>query len=533
MQNLSLLNSIVGPVMRGPSSSHSAGPYHIANTIRQLTAGCGEYIDSVRIGFNPSGSFAAVYSNQGSDEGFAAGFLGIPITDDAYLDALRRFQSGQLYPFTFEVTTLVPNDHPNRVQIDVQVRQTDGNIRSDRFRAVSTGGGMFVIDDLNGHSIEVTGTEHVVLVEGDADAVPDALAREDLNWRTAVRASNRLSQFAFAAELSAEALVSIAGLSGVERVRVTGPSQLCVASTDTLLVSGAALGEPNNLGLAEKALELESIRLGLPRHEVRRLFEERLELMLTSVENGLRAAPSSDRMKFLTPSALRIKNAILPPIIGAGFLQNAMSAALAVMEQDTNRGVVVAAPTAGSAGIVPGVLFALSQVGVAESMLVDSLQVMALVGGAFAARGSFAAETGGCSVETGASAAMAAGGMSHILGAGPQQVFGAASLCLMNTLGLVCDPVGGEVEIPCHARNIAGVSHAYAASIATLAGFDAVLPFDDVVQATVDVGKLMHPDLRCTGRGGCAAFCPAPKGSDASGSKTFVPLTLKSGYKDR
>jgi L-serine dehydratase len=96
----------------------------------------------------------------------------------------------------------------------------------------------------------------------------------------------------------------------------------------------------------------------------------------------------------------------------------------------------------------------------------------------------------------------------------------------MNTLGLVCDPAAGEVEIPCRARNIAGVAHAHAAAIATLSGFDAVMPFDDMAQATVEVGKLMHPDLRCTGRGGCAA-CPPPKAATAKASKTFVELTRR------
>jgi len=75
----------------------------------------------------------------------------------------------------------------------------------------------------------------------------------------------------------------------------------------------------------------------------------------------------------------------------------------------------------------------------------------------------------------------------------------------MNTLGLVCDPVGGDVEIPCHARNVAGVSHAFSSAMAVLAGFDAVLEYDELVDQTVKIGNMMHPDLRCTARGGCAA----------------------------
>ena len=130
---------------------------------------------------------------------------------------------------------------------------------------------------------------------------------------------------------------------------------------------------------------------------------------------------------------------------------------------------------------------------------------MALIGAMFAAQASFAAETAGCSVETGASAAMAAAGVTYHFGAGPDRVLVAASLCLMNTLGLACDPVGGEVEIPCHARNVAGIGHAWTASMAALGGFDAVIPFDELARKTVEVGSRMHADLRCTARGGCAA----------------------------
>lgn len=512
MQDLSLLNSVVGPVMRGPSSSHSAGPHHIANTIRQLATGPDERIVSVSIAFNPSGSFAAVYSNQGSDEGFAAGLLGLQVVDEGYRSALSRLESGRPFPLNICITPLVPNDHPNRAQIDVRVSQADGTTRTDRFRAVSTGGGMFVIDWLNNERIEVTGAGHTVLVEGEAGAVTAVVALHGRHWPTADRRSGHIWQFTLTVPPTAEALEAVALSAGVGRVRTAEAAQLCVVSTETLLTSAAALQEPH-VDLADRAVDFESVRLGLPRDAVRAVFDDRLRLMLASVHQGLTSVPAKDTMKLLAPSAARVHDAHLPLSLGAGLLQHAMAAALAVMEHNTNRGIVVAAPTAGSAGIVPGVLYALSQAGVPMRTLRECLQVMALVGAAFAVRGSFAAELGGCSVETGASAAMAAGGICHAMGGTAQQTFRAASLCLMNTLGLVCDPAAGEIEIPCHARNIAGVSHAFSASIATMAGFDAVMPFDDMVNATVDVGKMMHQDLRCTGRAGCAAYCPAPKPS--------------------
>ncbi|WP_019970298.1 L-serine ammonia-lyase, iron-sulfur-dependent, subunit alpha [Mycobacterium sp. 141] len=467
MQDLSLLNSVIGPVMRGPSSSHSAAPYFIATTIRQLAAGPGERLERARVVFDPSGSFAAVYAQQGSDEGFAAGFLGVGLHDPDYRAALGNCGPGSTIEVVFDIEPLEDNDHPNRTVIETRVRQTDGAVRTDRFRAVSTGGGMFVVDCVNRAPINITGADRVVIDDGG-------------------------------------------------RVRIAEPVQLPVVSTETLITSAATLISPGT-DLAELALELEGRRLGLPAAQVRQYFADRLAVMLASVHAGLLADPDDDGMAFLGPSAGRVSGASLPANLSPSFLHNAMSAALAVMEQNSNRGIVVAAPTAGSAGVVPGTLYALARAGVGRSVLVDSLQVMALVGGVFAAQGTFAAEMGGCSVETGASAAMAAGGICRAMGGDADQSFQAAAMCLMNTLGLVCDPVGGAVEIPCHARNIAGVSHAYSAAMAILAGFDAVLPFDGLVQATVDVGRRMHPDLRCTGRAGCATAYPV-------GASKSVPL---------
>ena len=467
MQDLSLLNSVIGPVMRGPSSSHSAAPYFIATTIRQLAVGPGERLERARVVFDPSGSFAAVYAQQGSDEGFAAGFLAVALHDPDYRAALGNCGPGSPIEVVFDIEPLPDNDHPNRTVIETAVRQTDGALRIDRFRAVSTGGGMFVVDGLNEQSISAAGTACVV-VEVDG------------------------------------------------RVRMAEPVQLPVASTEPLITSAAALTAPG-ADLAELALELEGRRLGLSTAQVRRHFADRLAVMLASVDAGLLADPAADGMAYLRPTAGRVSGASLPANLSPTFLHDAMSAALAVMEQNSNRGIVVAAPTAGSAGVVPGTLYALARGGVDRSVLVDSLQVMSLVGGVFAAQGTFAAEMGGCSVETGASAAMAAGGICRAMGGDADQSFQAAAMCLMNTLGLVCDPVGGAVEIPCHARNIAGVSHAYSAAMAILAGFDAVLPFDPLVRATVDVGRRMHPDLRCTGRAGCATAYPA-------GASESVPL---------
>lgn len=505
-QDISLLNTVIGPVMRGPSSSHSAAPYMIGKTVRELALAPGEQIESVRICFDPSGSFAEVYSNQGSDEGFAAGLADVEITSDAYKQALTRLQQGEGFEFHIEICPLGRNDHPNRVDIHVGVKDAHGSARTDVFEGVSLGGGTFLVTHLDGLHINVDGAAYTVILEhsgSDSKAISACLEG------SAILDSRSLEGavlYSLATSPSEHILADLRGLPGCHRVRVARPVQEVVCNRERTLLGASHLLQlvDDDADLSEYAMDYECRRLNQSAAAVQERFDERVRLMAASVAAGL-AKEDSAGMKYLRPTARRFSHTKLAEPLDTSFLKTAIAGALAAMEETTSRGVVCAAPTAGSAGIVPGCLHALRQLGATESELGNSLKVMALIGALFAVRGSYAAETGGCSVETGTSAAMAAAGITHYFGGTPAQIIAAASICLMNTLGLVCDPVGGEVEIPCHARNIAGVGHAWSASTAALGGFDAVISFDELVEQTVKIGNMMHPDLRCTARGGCAA----------------------------
>ena len=511
-QDISLLNTAIGPVMRGPSSSHSAAPYMIGRTVRALALAPSCELVGVEVRFDPSGSFAEVYRGQGSDEGFAAGLSGVPIASSAYQEALPKLMRGEGFRFDIRIAPLARNDHPNRVDLVVEVRAADGTTRLDSFEAVSLGGGVFNVTRLNDAPVLIDGSAHVLLVE-HSTARPETIlqaVRNDidlLDWSEA----DGLLMLRLRDMPAAQTIDRLARHHGVARVRYAGPTQAVVADrTETLLGASDLLQRLGPDGdLVDYALQYECRRLRLPADAIDRLFDERVAIMMKSVEDGFSARRHA--MKYLEPTARRIADTPIAAPLELGLLKTAIAAALAAMEQTTNRGVVCAAPTAGSAGIVPGTLYAIASLGAGKPQLVDFLKVASLVGALFAVRGSYAAETGGCSVETGASAAMAAGGLAHYFGATAEQALDAASLCLMNTLGLVCDPVGGEIEIPCHARNIAGIGHVWSAVTAVLAGFQAVIAFDDLVEQTVKIGRMMHPDLRCTARGGCAA---TPKALD-------------------
>ncbi|AEV36408.1 L-serine dehydratase, iron-sulfur-dependent, alpha subunit [Pseudovibrio sp. FO-BEG1] len=517
MSTISLLNSIIGPVMRGPSSSHSAAPYFLGKTIQQLAVCEGDKIVGVEIAFDPGGSFAQVYTNQGSDEGFAAGLVGEEINSPSYRHALPNLLKGQPFPLKINIRQLEVADHPNRVEIAVSVEDREGIRRQECFKGLSIGGGMFKVDGLDGYEIDVSGSDYMLLVECGNNVVPEQfLSGEKLqaHTRQSPDKNTQLIEIKSPYPFSHDAPFIQEILDQSTRVRSCAPVQFPVRDEASLFASSADLLEQASINgsLADLALSLEAKRLGLSQSEARKAFADRLDIMIEAVHSGLALTKDSSSMKFLEPGAKRVAAADPVEVIGSPFLQGAISASLGVMDANANRGVVVAAPTAGSSGIVPGTLYSLQQQGIDRERIIDALQVTALIGAVFAEHGSFAAETGGCSVETGgcsvetgASAAMMSAGLVHLFGGSAQQAFSAASLCLMNTLGLVCDPVGGEVEIPCHARNIAGISHTQSAAVASLSGFDAVLPFDEMVVSTQKVGKQMHSDLRCTARGGCAA----------------------------
>ena len=187
-------------------------------------------------------------------------------------------------------------------------------------------------------------------------------------------------------------------------------------------------------------------------------------------------------------------------------LSRAMMYAVAVLETNASMGLIVAAPTAGSAGVVPGVLLALQdEHSLPDGRIVDALFNAGAVGYLAMRNATVAGAVGGCQAEVGVAAAMAASAAVELLGGKPQQCLSAASTVLANMLGLVCDPVGGLVEYPCQIRNASGVANALAAAELALSGVSALIPFDEMLDTMAAVGRRIPPELRETALGGCAA----------------------------
>ena len=180
--------------------------------------------------------------------------------------------------------------------------------------------------------------------------------------------------------------------------------------------------------------------------------------------------------------------------------------AMATLETNASMGLIVASPTAGSAGIVPGMMLALQEVyGFSDKKIRQALFNAGAIGYLAMRNATVAGAVGGCQAEVGIASAMAASAAVELLGGTPLQCTYAASTVLMNMLGLVCDPVGGLVEYPCQYRNAAGVSNALIAAEMSLAGITQFIPLDEMIDAMYTVGKKLPAELRETALGGCAA----------------------------
>lgn len=180
--------------------------------------------------------------------------------------------------------------------------------------------------------------------------------------------------------------------------------------------------------------------------------------------------------------------------------------AMATLETNASMGLIVASPTAGSAGIVPGMMLALQEVyGFSDKKIRQALFNAGAIGYLAMRNATVAGAVGGCQAEVGIASAMAASAAVDLLGGTPLQCTYAASTVLMNMLGLVCDPVGGLVEYPCQNRNAAGVSNALIAAEMSLAGIPQFIPLDEMIDAMYTVGKKLPAELRETALGGCAA----------------------------
>lgn len=504
MKTVSILNHVLGPVMRGPSSSHTAGAYHLGCMARSLLGGKPA---RAILAFDPDGSYAVTYAAQGADRGFAMGLMDKPLTDDAFFTALQDAPQAGL-DIRFETRPLENPDHPNTVEIDL----TGEDEQALRLVARSVGGGEVEICRVNGWSVLFNGTAHEFVLDIAADRGDAA--------RRLLEAMGDVRHLTVRAGDSGRVLITgqrphplpetfrdeLAQLDAGGRAWVSAPvyfphrDQPGFTSTADLV----RIAEDTGQSLGEVALETEARLLGLSEDEVTAEILRRYDIMAASVKRGL--DPAFPGLQLLPSCAGSIFQAEAEGRLSVRSLHTRAAArALAVMHVDGAMGVVCAAPTGGSAGVIPGALVTLAEERALPSdHIARALMAAGSIGAILAIRGTFAAEVAGCQVEIGASGAMAAAAIVDAVGGSARQACDAAAIAFQNTMGTVCDLLHGLVEIPCHTRNGAAAAAAFVNADLVLGGYPNLIPLDETIDAVYAVGLAMPSELRCTSKGGLA-----------------------------
>jgi L-serine dehydratase len=504
MAFISIFNDVLGPVMRGPSSSHTAGSFRIGRIARSLL---GEEPVSAVFSFDPEGSYAKTYKQQGADLGFAAGLMGWPITDERFPQALESAAQAGM-GIVFQTAPIPGADHPNSVIIELTGRQG----RRLRALAQSIGGGLIVFRQVEDWEVELTGKTHDLLVECVETAVPqlEALAKSGMAFEgltaSEARRGKTLVHIRGSVAPGEGTLRQIRSLSGAIRVWSV-PPVFYVQRGKPLFSSAAemaARAKSRRASLGRVALEYESHLLGFSEKEAKEEMLRRWDIMTAAIERGL--SERDLRMSLLRPSAGSVFKAD-----GKGSLAlggpgtRAAARALAVLHVSNSGGVVCAAPTGASSGVIPGVVATLVETKkLSSEQIVLSLFAASAVGLVIARRATFAAEVAGCQVEIGAAGAMAAAAAVEAIGGSAGMALDAAAVSLQNSMGSVCDLVQGLCEIPCHTRNAVAAAGALVCADLVLGGYVNPIPLDETVDAVFAVGKMLPRELRCTSLGGLA-----------------------------
>ncbi len=269
------------------------------------------------------------------------------------------------------------------------------------------------------------------------------------------------------------------------------------------LLEAVEAAEADGLSLGELAMRTEAAEGLRTREEIEANLQRALTVMRDAVTRGLEGDLRSVS-GLVGGDAAKVARST-GPMAGTPFI-DALAAALAVQEVNAAMGVIVAAPTAGGAGVLPGTLFGLARHHhLSDEALVRGLATAGLIGAVVAVRASLSGAEGGCQAETGAAAGMAAGAGVELLGGTPRQAMFAVAVTMQGTLGLICDPLGGLVEVPCVYRNATGAAMALAGIEMALAGVEFPIPVDEVIDTMGKIGREMDVRYRETAGGGLAA----------------------------
>lgn len=502
------LFDVLGPVMTGPSSSATAGSARIGRVARALLGGSP---DKIRLTFTEN--FGCKYRGNFTDAAAIGALMGFAVDAPEIRDA-RKIAAERGIDVAIDVKPeppLSPDEDDGAPRpIAIELRISRG---SDKMHVIglSVGGGEIEIAEVEGFKTSFTATEDMLLAFADGDVsaeVKKALGSLVSSVGVSVNGGKYLMVCTLEKPADESAVSKVKAVGGVTRVcccenildyKFKNSSDLMATIED--IVRNCA---EKNVSIADLAVMYESERSGLTKQDIIDRASIIWTVMETSAAQGLKGKNAT--LSRLVPGdaghllAERVKG-------GKSFCGNtagmAAARALACMEYDACMGRVVAAPTAGACGVVPGALLSAAELlGSPREKVVEALIVSAAVGTVIARRAPVSGTRGGCQSEVGVASAMAAAALVYLDDGTPEQSAHAIAIALKNILGLVCDPVAGAVEVPCIKRNAMGVVNAMVAADMALAGVKSAIPADETVTALCNVQKMLPVELRASAKGG-------------------------------
>lgn len=495
----SIFNDVIGPVMRGPSSSHCAASLRIARLCRDIMDG---RLKNILIEFDPKGSLATTHKSQGSDMGLFGGFLGWEAYDER-LPSSEKFIETAGVAVTISITDINAS-HPNTYKITLHNDEETHSVT-----AISTGGGMIEVIVIDGAEVLMAGDFYETLIYClDPEKILPFIEASCQYDEISIHDGNEQFIEIKAAQFPDESLCGeILELQGVVRIRKLAPV-LPVLSRKDLNVPFITCEEMleynkgRDLSLWELAVAYEMQRGNISADEVFSKMRDIIRIMEASIASGLKGTKYEDRL--LGPQSVRFKQQLEDKKLVASDLMNRIIMYVsAMMEVKSSMGVIVAAPTAGSCGALPGAIIATASfLGLSEDETVKAMLAAAIIGVFIAEHATFAAEVGGCQAECGSGAGMAAAGIVYMGSGSLHQSLSAASLALQNSLGMICDPIANRVEAPCLGKNVMAATNALSCSNMALADYDHLIPLDEVIETMQQVGNTIPHTLRCTTLGG-------------------------------
>ncbi|KAA9036091.1 serine dehydratase [Ginsengibacter hankyongi] len=498
----SIFNDVIGPVMRGPSSSHCAASLRIGRLCRDLVE---NNITNILVEFDPNGSLADTHTGQGSDMGLFGGFLGWE-ADDERLPSSDQHISEVGIKVQFGIRDLNAK-HLNTYHITLSNRRETRTVT-----AISTGGGMIEVIAIDGIEVSILGDFYETLIYCkrtdrilellNSEMSYDYLIVHDGNLvLIEIKAQSFPSEILQAQLNSMEDVISIRKLRPVlpvlSRKGIKVPFSTCNEMLD--------YNEDKNLSLLELAILYESERGNISQEEIYEKMRKIVRILKDSIKNGLQGTQYADRL--LGSQSVNFRNQLQNKrLIETGALNIVVMYVSALMEVKSSMGVIVAAPTAGSCGALPGAVIGTADfLGVSEDEIIKAMLVAGIIGIFIATQSTFAGEVAGCGVEYGSGGSMAAAGLVYLAKGSLAQSVAAASLVLQSTLGTTCTPIANRVEAPCLGNNVMAATIAISFANMALAGYDELIPLDEVIETMYVIGKGIPHEFKCTNIGGLCA----------------------------